>query len=72
MSLVEIGNAMAVVAEQAGGMDAAELKREALALFGGRRLTQAIAARLDAGLQHGIARGLLDKSDSGRIKSTSH
>ncbi|WP_263993281.1 DUF3320 domain-containing protein, partial [Mycolicibacterium fallax] len=36
VSLVEIGNAMAIAAEQSGGMRVDELKREALNMFGGK------------------------------------
>ena len=37
VSLIEIGNALLIVAEESGGSAKDELKREALALFGGRR-----------------------------------
>ena len=67
ISLVEISNAMAIVAEETGGIQPEDIKREALALFGGRRRTQAINARLDDALRDGIARGLLKESQSGNI-----
>jgi len=67
ISLVEIGNAMRIVAEQAGGIDREELKREALALFGGRRITQAIGARLDDPLKHAVDRGVLKFSPTGLV-----
>ena len=67
VSLIEIGNAMVVVAEQTGGIGADELKREALNLFGGRRLTQAITTRLDDGLSRALSDGRLTKSSSGTI-----
>jgi hypothetical protein len=69
VSLVEIGNAMMVVAEQAGGSEAEELKREALNLFGGIRITQTIGSRLDAALNRALAKGLLRQSGSGVIFS---
>jgi hypothetical protein len=59
ISLVEIGNAMAVVAEQTGGIEADELKREALGLFGGRRMTAGIEARLDAALERAAGKGVV-------------
>lgn len=67
VSLVEISNAMAIVAEDTGGIQPEDMKREALALFGGRRRTQAINARLDDALRDGIARGVLEESQSGNI-----
>ena len=48
--LIEIANAMAVEAERSAGMSADELKRAALNLLGGRRITAAIGQRLDAAL----------------------
>lgn len=62
VSLIEIGNAMVVVAEQTGGIEAEELKREALGLFGGRRMTAAIGARLDAALDRTVKTRLLVSS----------
>lgn len=67
VSLVEIGNAMLVVVEKTGGIEKDELKREALALFGGKRLTQGISARLDAAVQRALEGGLLRMSDSGLV-----
>jgi hypothetical protein len=58
---------MIVVAEQAGGIGADELKREALNLFGGVRITQAIGSRLDAALGRAMAKCLLRQSDYGLI-----
>ena len=65
--LVEIGNGMIVVAEQVGGIGADELKREALNLFRGIRITQTIGSRLDAALDRAMAKGLLRRSDNGLI-----
>jgi hypothetical protein len=67
ISLVEVGNAMLIVAEQTGGILGDELKREALNLFGGRRRTQAINARLDRALDRAVSEGLLAQSVSGVI-----
>jgi len=65
--LIEIGNAMIVAAEQAGGIEAEGLKREALNLLGGRRITQDIKERLDAALKRAVSGGLLRQSDAGLI-----
>ncbi|MFD4421396.1 DUF4011 domain-containing protein [Agromyces sp. NPDC058484] len=67
ISLVEIANAMRVTAAISGGMDDTELKRETLALFGGKRLTSAIDARLASGLLHGLESGRLERSHSGHV-----
>ena len=67
VSLIEIVNAMMIVAEQSGGIDGEELKREALALFGGRRVTPAIGGRLDQAFERGVAKGLLSRSSGGTI-----
>lgn len=55
VSLVEIANAMAVVAQLSGGIGETEIKREALSLFGGKRLTEQISARLDQALELALA-----------------
>jgi hypothetical protein len=67
ISLVEIGNAMVVVAEQAGGSGVEDLKREALALFGGIRITKDIGARLDEALERALAVGALKQLPSGIV-----
>lgn len=67
ISLVEIGNAMAVVAEQSGGIGVDDLKRDALALFGGSRITQAIGARLDEAMDRALAVGALKKLPAGIV-----
>lgn len=59
VSLVEIGNAMRVVAEKTGGSGVDDLEREALALFGGIRVTKDIGARLDEALERALAVGVL-------------
>jgi hypothetical protein len=63
--LEEIANAMRIVTEAAAGMDETELKREALALFGGRRITEAIGSRLDAALSLGLTSGRLGLTSLG-------
>ena len=69
VSLVEIGNAMSIVAEQTGGILADELKREALNLFGGRRLTQAVSARLDQALDRALGEGVLTRTGADVISA---
>jgi hypothetical protein len=65
--LPEIANAMAVVADLSGGMTDEEVKREALALFGGRRMTAGIGARLSEALEVGLHTGRLDRRTEGLI-----
>jgi len=67
--LEEIANAMAVVAELGGGMSEDELKRQALALFGAKRLTEGVASRLDAGLQRGLESRRVERDDRGLIRA---
>jgi len=57
IALREIGNAMVSLCAAAGGMPPDELLREALKVFGGKRLTTAIAARLTAALDLAVAQG---------------
>ncbi len=57
VSLNEIANAMRVVAEESGGMSADELKRGALQMFGGRRMTETIEGRLDRALKFATTQG---------------
>jgi len=54
--LIEIANAMSVDAKRSAGMSADELKRAALNLLGGRRITPAIGQRLDAALEVAVRR----------------
>jgi hypothetical protein len=64
--LIEIANAMALVAELSGGMSADEIKREALSLFGLKRMTKGISGRLDEALRFGVtSRRLAD--EGGRL-----
>ncbi len=65
VSLIEIGNAMIVVAEQTGGIEADELKREALNLLGSRRVTQTVGMRLGHALSAALKRGVLRQNASG-------
>lgn len=58
---------MRVVAEQAGGSAVDDLKRDALALFGGIRITKDIGARLDEALERALAVGVLRQSPSGIV-----
>jgi hypothetical protein len=67
--LEEIANAMAVVAQLGGGMSEDELKRQALALFGAKRLTEGVASRLDAGLRRGLETGRIERDDRGLIRA---
>jgi hypothetical protein len=63
--LEEIANAMAIVAQLGGGMTEVELKREALAVFGGKRMTDGISDRLDLGIARGVESGRIWMTDSG-------
>jgi len=56
---------MAMVSEETGGATAEELKREALHMFGGRRITEAIGKRLDAGLRAALEHGRVKVRGSG-------
>jgi hypothetical protein len=67
ISLVEIGNAMTVVAEQSGGIAVEDLKRDALALFGGVRITRDVGARLAEALDRALVMGTLKQSPSGIV-----
>jgi hypothetical protein len=67
VSLIEIGNAMIVVAEQTGGIEPEELKREALNLMGSRRVTQTVGVRLSHALNAVLKRGVLRQNASGLI-----
>ena len=57
--LRELANAMVALTGAAAGMATDELHRAALAVFGGRRVTTALAARLDAALRLGVDLGRL-------------
>ena len=59
VSLREIGNAMVALCRDAAGMSPDELATETLAVFGGKRKTPGIGARLDAARDVALANGLL-------------
>ncbi|GLK19027.1 DUF4011 domain-containing protein [Herbiconiux flava] len=71
VSLIEIANAMAIVAEASAGLAEPDLKREAFVVFGGRRMTEAISTRLDAALEWGVENGRLRRAEAGIIQSAS-
>jgi hypothetical protein len=55
----EIANAMAVIAHQSAGIEISELKREALEMFGLKRMTVASEEVLNKAIEFGIKRGRL-------------
>lgn len=65
VALAEIANAMAIVAELSGGMSHDELKRESLSFFGGKRLTDGIGTRLDAGVAFALSSGRIELRPNG-------
>jgi hypothetical protein len=69
VSLVEIANAMSIVSEASAGLAEPDLKREALAVFGGKRMTDAISARLDEALTWGLENSRLERTTLGIIQS---
>ncbi|MEN3268697.1 MAG: hypothetical protein V7646_5591 [Pseudonocardia sp.] len=69
VSMREIGNAMAALCRDAAGMDHQELAAETLAIFGFKRRTAGINARLDAAREVAMSRGVLHRSPSGRIEA---
>ncbi|MCS5733770.1 DUF4011 domain-containing protein [Herbiconiux daphne] len=71
VSLIEIANAMSIVAEASAGLAVPDLKREALAIFGGKRMTEAISARLDTALTWGIEGARLTRTTFNIIQPTS-
>ncbi|MEZ4625141.1 MAG: hypothetical protein R2843_10210 [Thermomicrobiales bacterium] len=58
---------MAAIAHGAAGIDATELKREALSFFGGRRMTATIDTLLGQALEFGVATGRLHVDADGTI-----
>ena len=58
-----------VVKRLAGGMNEDELKRQALALFGGKRMTDGIAALLTAGIKLGLETGRLERDGRGLYRA---
>lgn len=67
VSLIEIANAMRIAAALSGGMSSTEVKREALGMFGGKRMTAAITSRLDAGLALALESGRLEADRDGML-----
>ncbi len=63
----EVVNAMVAVSRGAAGMAVGELRREVLAVFGGRRVTASAAERLDAALEMGVRTGRLRVDSDGRV-----
>ncbi len=59
VALWEIGNAMVALCRVSAGMPQDELLREALAVFGGRRMTEGIADRLNLALNTALSTGRL-------------
>ncbi|PRY34837.1 DUF3320 domain-containing protein [Umezawaea tangerina] len=55
----EVVNALVSVARGSGGMPLAELRREVLGIFGGRRVTAGVGSRLDAAVEFGVRGGRL-------------
>ena len=65
VSLIEIANAMRVVALESGGATSEDLERGALHLLGGRRITEAIGKRLSFAFKVAIDRGRIVHSFDG-------
>jgi phosphoribosylformimino-5-aminoimidazole carboxamide ribonucleotide (ProFAR) isomerase len=65
VALEEIANAMAVVAQLGGGVRDDEIKREALRLFGGKRMTTQISERLAEALTVAVATRRVELAPSG-------
>ncbi|TFC20827.1 DUF3320 domain-containing protein [Cryobacterium glucosi] len=72
VSLAEIANAMRRAAEAAAGIDDTELKREALAFFGGRSTRGTVGIRLDAALALALDAGRLTRTPAGLLRPGSH
>lgn len=60
VSVVEIRNAMVEIVRFSGGISVDELHRDTIRVFGGKRLTAGITARLNEGLQYGVDTGRLE------------
>lgn len=63
--LDEIANAMAVAAELGGGMAEEELKRQALNMFGGKRMTSGIDAILTTAFKRAVKTGRISRDERG-------
>ncbi len=68
----EIVNAMAALCRESAGIHRGELLRESLSIFGGRRLTASIQARLEESLDHALSTGRLAQNGSGLIFAAGH
>ncbi|MEA3549227.1 DUF4011 domain-containing protein [Pseudarthrobacter sp. C1] len=60
ISVVELRNAMVEIVRTSGGISVAELHRDTIRVFGGKRLTAGVTARLNEGLQYGVDTELLE------------
>ena len=69
--LEEIVNAMAALCSVSAGMVETELKRESLAIFGGRRITPGLDERLTAAIDLGVETGRLHRRASGLLSAAS-
>jgi hypothetical protein len=69
VSLEEIANAMVALCADCGGMETDELYREALGVFGGKRLMPAVTERLRTSLALAVDRGRLSVR-SGLLQAT--
>lgn len=69
--LVEIANAMGIIAEISGGVSSDSLRRETLQLFGGKRLTTGISARLDEAIWAALDMGRLEQHGDTWLKGSS-
>ncbi|WP_197030118.1 DUF3320 domain-containing protein [Cellulomonas sp. URHE0023] len=65
ISLNEIVNAMRISAEESGGMGDEDIMLAALQMFGGRRRTDSIKARLASALAFAVTEGKLDRGRDG-------
>ncbi|WP_308293066.1 DUF3320 domain-containing protein [Pseudarthrobacter raffinosi] len=60
ISVVELRNAMMEIVRLSGGISVDELHRDTIRVFGGKRLTAGITARLNEGLHYGVDTGRLE------------
>ncbi|MCQ1947573.1 DUF4011 domain-containing protein [Arthrobacter sp. zg-Y1116] len=67
VSLVEIGNAMAELCRDAAGLAPEDLKRQAVRVFGGKRVTAGIGQRLEDALSAALDAGKVSFSGSGLV-----
>lgn len=64
----ELVNAMADIARSSMGIERESLKRETLAVFGWKRLTEGASATLDLAIESGIGAGVLSIDSSGLLQ----